>query len=58
MAKKRFSDEIAPVEEWTTKEWEAAYKVLNEKFDKLKNKMRKAMNAISQAQQHLSEAVI
>ena len=58
MGKRRFSDEPKPIEEWSVKEWETAYNLLNERFDKLRNKMRKAMNAISQAQQHLSEAVL
>ena len=58
MVKRRFSDEPKPIEEWTAKEWETAYNLLNAKFDKLKNKMRIALNNLSKAQQSLSEAVI
>ena len=58
MAKRKFSDQPKPIEEWTAKEWETAYNLLNEKYDKLKNKMRQAINHISQAQTKLSEAVL
>ena len=58
MAKRRFTGEPKPIEEWTTKEWEVAYNILNEKFDKLKNKMRQALMNLSRAQQNLSEAVV
>lgn len=58
MAKRRFSDEPKPIEEWTTKEWETAYNVLNAKFDKLKDRMRLALNLLTKATQHLSEAIV
>lgn len=58
MAKRSKYVEVKPVEDWTTKEWETAYNSLNDNFAKLKNKMRKAMNCISQAQQWLSESMI
>jgi hypothetical protein len=57
MAKKRFAQEIKPIEQWTAKEWETAYNLLNERFDRLKNKMRLAMIELSRAQTNLSEAV-
>jgi len=58
MAKRKFTAEPKPIEEFDKKDWETAYSTLNAKLDKLKNKMRKAMNCISQAQNYLSEAVI
>jgi len=58
MAKRKKPQEVKPIEKFDVKDWEAAYNILNEKYDKLKNKMRKAMNCISQAQNYLSEAVI
>jgi len=58
MAKRKFTPEPKPIEDFDKKDWETAYNQLNAKLDKLKNKMRKAMNCISQAQQWLSEAVI
>ena len=58
MAKRKIPVKPKPIEQFDKKDWEAAYNALNTKFDKLKNKMRKAMNCISQAQNYLSEAVI
>jgi len=58
MSSKRKIKEIKPIEEWGAKEWELAYNQLNEKHSKLKNKMRQALNNLSQAQQKLSEAII
>ena len=58
MAKRKYQAEQKPIEQFDKKDWENAYNQLNVKFDKLKNKMRKAMNCISQAQQWLSDAVI
>ena len=58
MAKKYAGQEVKPIEQWTPKEWEAAYNLLNERFEKLKNKMRQALNYLSMAQQKLSEAVV
>lgn len=58
MAKRKIQPEPKPIEKFDKKDWELAYNRLNANFDKLKDKMRKAMNAISQAQQYLSEAVI
>jgi len=58
MGKYQPEKELKPIEQWTTKEWETAYNLLNSKFDKLKNKMRIALNQLSEAQKHLSEAVI
>lgn len=46
------------VKDFDVKDWENAYAQLNVNLDKLKNKMRKAMNCISQAQNYLSEAVL
>ena len=58
MGKYQPEKELKPIEQWTTKEWETAYNLLNAKFDKLKNKMRIALNQLSEAQKHLSEAVV
>ena len=58
MAKRKIPITPKPIEEFDKKDWEVAYNQLNAKLDKLKNRMRKAMNAISQAQQYLSESVI
>jgi len=58
MGSKKIKKEIKPIEQWGAEEWELAYNQLNEKNTRLKEKMRKAMNAISQAQQHLSDAVV
>ena len=58
MPKRKFQPAPKPIEQFDKKDWEIAYSQLNAKMDKLKNKMRKAMNCISQAQQWLSEAVI
>ena len=58
MGKYKPEKELKPIEKWTTQEWEIAYNLLNSKFDKLKNKMRIALNQLSEAQKHLSEAVI
>lgn len=58
MAKRKKVIEVKPIEKFDKKDWENAYTQLNEKFDRLKDKMRKAMNCISQAQNYLSEAVI
>lgn len=58
MVKRKKVQEVKPIEKFDKKDWENAYNQLNEKFDKLKDKMRKAMNCISQAQNYLSEAVI
>lgn len=58
MTKPKIKLEAKPIEEFSKKDWEVAYNKLNEKHDKLKNKMRMAMNEISQAQNHLSEAVL
>ena len=58
MVKRKIPIAPKPIEQFDKKDWENAYSQLNAKFDKLKNKMRKAMNCISQAQNYLSEAVI
>lgn len=58
MTKKKKHIEPKPIEKWDAKDWEAAYNTLNAKYDKLKDRMRKAMNAMSQAQQYLSESVL
>ena len=58
MAKIDKNIEPKPIDEWGTKEWEAAYSELNKKFDKLKNSMRLALNLLQKASQHLSEAVL
>ena len=58
MSKAQFKKEVKPIEQWSAVEWETAYNLLNAKFDKLKNKMRIALNELSKAQQHLSESVI
>jgi len=50
--------EPKPIEEWGVKEWEAAYSSLNNKFDKLRNSMRLALNLLQKASQHLTEAVL
>jgi len=58
MGKYSNAKEPVPVEQWTVKEWESAYSQLNTKYDKLKNKMRAALNELSRAQILLSEAVV
>ncbi|MBA7674658.1 hypothetical protein ES703_82879 [subsurface metagenome] len=58
MVKRKIPVAPKPIEQFDKKDWEAAYNQLNAKLDRLKNKMRKAMNAISQAQNYLSEAVL
>lgn len=58
MAKRKTPIAPKPIEQFDKKDWEVAYNQLNAKLDKLKDKMRKAMNAISQAQNYLSEAVL
>lgn len=58
MAKRKIPVAPKPIEQFDKKDWETAYNQLNAKLDRLKEKMRKAMNHISQAQQFLSEAVI
>ena len=58
MGKKNIQEDIQPIEKWDTTQWEAAYNLLNSKFDRLKNKMRLAMQELSNAQKHLSESVI
>jgi len=49
MSKKRNDPQIKPVEEWTVKEWEAAYNVLMKRFEKLREYMRLAMVQLSKA---------
>jgi len=58
MVKRKIQPEPKPIEKFDKKDWEIAYNQLHAEYDKLKNKMRKAMNCISQAQNYLSEAVI
>lgn len=58
MSKRQIQQQPKPIEQWTVKDWEAAYNQLHSEMDKLKNKMRLAFNYMSQAQQRLSEAVV
>lgn len=58
MGKRKYQAEPKPLEEWDVKDWEQAYAKLNLKLTKLKDKMRRAMNHISQAQNNLSESVL
>ena len=46
MAKRKIKPEPKPIEKFDKRDWELAYNQLNAKFDKLKDRMRKAMNAI------------
>jgi len=57
MPSKRNQPEVKAVEEWTAKEWETAYNLLVKKYDKLRDHMRVALNLLSKAQTHLTEAV-
>lgn len=57
MATKRNDPKPAPIEEWGAKEWEIAYNLLVKKYDKLKDHMRIALNLLSKAQTHMTEAV-
>jgi len=57
MSSRRNQPEVKAVEEWTAKEWETAYNLLVKKYDKLRDHMRVALNLLSKAQTHLTEAV-
>ena len=58
MSKQRNDPKPKPIDEWGTTEWEIAYNKLNEKYEKLKNHMRLALNLLNKAQTHLSEAIV
>ena len=58
MVKHRYDEKPKPIEEWTGKEWEIAYNKLNEKFEKLRDHMRLALNYMNKAQSHLSESIV
>ena len=58
MAKKRNDPQPKPIDEWGTAEWEIAYNKQNEKYEKLRNHMRLALNLLNKAQTHLSEAIV
>jgi len=49
MAKKNKAVEVLPVEKWTTKEWEAAYNVLMQKYEKLREILRMALFHLNKA---------
>lgn len=58
MATKRNDPKPKPIDEWGTAEWEIAYNKLNEKYEKLRDHMRLALNLLNKAQTHLSEAIV
>ena len=58
MPKMRNDPKPKPIDEWGVEEWEIAYNKLNEKFEKLRNHMRLALNLLNKAQTHLSEAIV
>jgi len=49
MTLKRDEKKIKPVDEWTTAEWETAYNMLMEKYEKLRNVMRRALQTLNVA---------
>jgi len=58
MAKQRYDPQPKSIDEWTVKEWEIAYNKLNEKYEKLRNHMRLALNLLNKSQTHMSEAIV
>ena len=49
MTKKKTQQQAAPVEEWTTKEWEVAYDQKCREIEKLKGHMRIALQNLTKA---------
>ncbi|HUX79671.1 MAG TPA: hypothetical protein VMW10_08025 [Alphaproteobacteria bacterium] len=47
MGLKRDEKKVKSVEEWTAADWEVAYNVLQTKYDKLRNVMRRALQVLS-----------
>jgi len=58
MSKQRYDPKPKPINEWGVEEWQMAYNKLNEKYEKLRNHMRLALNLLNKAQTHLSEAIV
>ena len=58
MGRKRNDPVPKPIDEWGSEEWQIAYNKLNEKYERLRNHMRLALNLLNKAQTHLSEAII